>query len=173
VSLYGSNYPLVKWLLAQYLWPVFVTLVLLASATGTESCSLNMIETIRIGKEYINPFQRIFLWVPKIKWLTFRRRRPAYSFSFTELCVRKFRTGHWCRQSRMGLGLPTLVEYCLQQSATKGLSWNSNRPTGQPWRGCGVMMNDDKWCIERRSTRASARHVYFQNVVLFTIHVRT
>jgi hypothetical protein len=94
----------------------------------------------------------------KIKWLTFRRRRPACSFSVTELCVRKFRTGQWCRQSRMGLGLPALVQYCLQQSATKGLSWNSIRPTGQPWRGCVVVMNGDKWCTERRSTRASARH---------------
>ena len=117
-----------------------------------------MIKIIRIGKEYINQFQRIFLLVPKIKWLTFCRRRPACSFSVTELCVWKFRSGHWCRQSRVGLGLPTLVQYCLQQSATKGLSWNSNRPTGQPWRECGVVINGDRWCTERRSTRASARH---------------
>jgi hypothetical protein len=179
VSLYGPNYPLVKCLLAQHLWPVFVTHVLLSSATGTESSSLNVIKTIRIGKEYINPLQRIFLWVPKIKWLTFRSRRPACSFRFTELCVRKFRTGQWCRQSRMGPGLPTLVQYCLQQSATKGLCWNSNRPTGQPYRGCDVVMNDGKWWTDRRRTRASARHSLLSkchtfynscmNVVIFTL----
>jgi hypothetical protein len=119
---------------------------------------VKVIKIIRMGKEYINPFQRTFLWVHKIKWLAFRRRCPACSFSVTELCVRKFRTAHWCRKSRVGLGLPTLVQFCLQRSATKGLSWNSIRPNGQPWRGCWVAMNGNKWCTERPSTRTSTRH---------------
>lgn len=149
MSLYGPKYPLVKCLLAKHLWPVFITLVLQASATGTESSSLNVIKIIRIRKKYINQFQRTFLWVHKIKRLTFRRRRPVCSFSVTELCVRRFRTGHWCRPSLNVLGLPTVVQVCLQD-------WAEIRsgPLASPGEG----VNGDKWCTERRNTRASARH---------------